>query len=115
MGSKQNDHLIFFNKNDVVKCKISLREATAKDKKEGPTHRIFDVEEKTEYNITNLQVIDGDYCYSLSNDSANQGRPGFYIQNVGTFINATNNQTGNFRLKMALVGQNDLLDYYKDD
>jgi hypothetical protein len=62
-----------------------------------------------------LQVIDSDYCYSLSNESSNQGRPGFYIQNISSFINAGTNQTGNFRLKPSTVGQNDLLDYYKDD
>jgi hypothetical protein len=59
-------------------------------------------------------VIDSDYCYSLSNESSTQGRPGFYIQNIAAFLSQSKD-TSNFKLKSAIVGQNDLLDYYKDD
>jgi hypothetical protein len=41
VGSKDHDYLVFFNKNDVIKCKIETKEQTAKDKKEGITHRIY--------------------------------------------------------------------------
>ncbi len=54
VGSKNHDYLIFFNKNDVIKCKIEIKEQTSKDKKEGVSHRIYDVEVKKDYNIMNL-------------------------------------------------------------
>ena len=55
-----------------------------------------------------------DYCYSLSNESSRQKTPGFYIQNVNAFIEKKIEST-NFKLKSAMVGENALLDYYKDD
>lgn len=54
IGSKQNDYIVFFNKNDVIKCKIEFKEQSAKDKKEGITHRIYQVEVKNDYNIMSL-------------------------------------------------------------
>ncbi len=54
IGSKDHDYLILFNKNDVIKCKIEFKEQSAKDKKEGITHRIYQVEVKTDYNIMNM-------------------------------------------------------------
>lgn len=71
VGSKNHDFIVFFNKNDVIKCKIEIKEQTSKDKKEGVSHRIYEVEVKKDYNIMNLQVIDSEYCYSLSNYSTN--------------------------------------------
>lgn len=104
VGSKKHDYILLFNKRDVIKCKVQVKEQTNKDKKDAISHKIYEIEEKLDYNIQNLQVIDSDYCYSLSNESSNQGRPGFYIQNISSFINAGTNQTGNFRLKAATVG-----------
>lgn len=75
-----------------------------KEKKSGISHVIKDVVELKDFNIQNLQVIDSEYCYSLSNESTNQGRPGFYIQNVSVFINSNSKQTSNFKLKAAVVG-----------
>ena len=54
VGSKEHDYIILFNKNDVIKCKIEFKEQSAKDKKEGITHRIYSVEVKNDYNIMNL-------------------------------------------------------------
>jgi hypothetical protein len=116
VGSKDNDHLLFFSRYDVIKCKLQVQEQTLKEKKSGGnTHLIKEIEQLNEFNIQNLQVIDAEYCYSLSNESPKQGRPGFYIQNVAGFMNTKPNSSSNFKLKAAVVGQNDLLDYYKDD
>ena len=54
VGSKNHDFIILFNQNDVIKCKIEFKEQSAKDKKEGVTHRIYNVEVKPNYNIMNL-------------------------------------------------------------
>lgn len=54
VGSKNHDYIILFNKNDVIKCKIEFKEQSAKDKKEGVSHRIYNVEVKPDYNIMNL-------------------------------------------------------------
>lgn len=54
VGSKDHDYIVLFSKNDVIKCKIELKEQSAKDKKEGITHRIYQVEVKTDYNIMSL-------------------------------------------------------------
>jgi hypothetical protein len=54
VGSKDHDYIILFNKNDVIKCKIEFKEQSAKDKKEGITHRIYQVEVKNDYNIMSL-------------------------------------------------------------
>ncbi len=61
-----------------------------------------------------MQVLDVDYCYSLSNESAEQPAPGFYIQNVNAFLDASL-KSANFKLKGAIVGINGLLDFYNDD
>jgi hypothetical protein len=44
VGSKDHDYLILFNNNDIIKCKIEVNEYSAKNKKEGFTHSIFQVE-----------------------------------------------------------------------
>lgn len=59
--------------------KIEEKEHISKDKKLGVKFFIRTIDELSDFNIQNLQVIDSDYCYSLSSESTKQGRPGFYI------------------------------------
>ena len=54
VGSKDLDYLILFNNNDVIKCKIELKENSGKIKKQGFTHSINQIELKADYNIMNL-------------------------------------------------------------
>ena len=54
VGSKDHDYLILFNNNDVIKCKIELKENSGKIKKQGFTHSINQIELKADYNIMNL-------------------------------------------------------------
>ncbi|CDW78106.1 wd-40 repeat protein [Stylonychia lemnae] len=65
--------------------------------------------------IQSLQVIDDEYVYSLSNESEIQKSSGFYIQNANQFLEKQGKDASNFKLKGAIVGCNDLLDYYKED
>jgi hypothetical protein len=44
VGSKDHDYLILFNNNDIIKCKIEANEYSTKNKKEGFTHSIYQVE-----------------------------------------------------------------------
>lgn len=79
VGSKDDKYLLLFSKFDLLKAKIEVYEQTSKEKKAGNSHKIKEVTMIKDFNIQSMQVIDSDYCYSLSNESSKQGRPGFYI------------------------------------
>lgn len=49
--------------------KIEEKEHISKDKKLGVKFFIKTIDELSDFNIQNLQVIDSDYCYSLSSES----------------------------------------------
>jgi len=66
-------------------------------------------------NISSLQLIDGDYIYSMTNDCPSKNLTcGFYFYDLNQLIEKAE-ESFNFKLKSALVGHNNLIDYYRQD
>ncbi|CDW75557.1 wd-40 repeat protein [Stylonychia lemnae] len=66
-------------------------------------------------NITSLQLIDGNFIYSMTNDCPTKNlTSGFYFYDLNQLIEKAE-ESFNFKLKGALVGHNNLIDYYRQD
>jgi hypothetical protein len=71
------------------------------------------VNTKENINFSNLQVIDHIYIYGLMNQSSElKSANGFYFQNLNTLLNKQL-ESQFFKMKNALVGQMNKLEYYK--